>query len=67
MNQAFKEDTEAPESKVDIDINTNVISENHVESIIETIKEAQYFDASSMAPLAPAALVSVSQDVLAGP
>lgn len=33
------------------------IDENDVKEIIESIKEAQYFDASSMAPLTPAALV----------
>lgn len=36
----------------------NTIDENEVKEIIESIKEAQYFDASSMAPLTPAALVS---------
>jgi hypothetical protein len=35
------------------------IDENEVKQIIESIKEAQYFDASSMAPLTPASLVSI--------
>ncbi len=35
------------------------IDENDVKEIIESIKEAQYFDASSMAPLTPASLVSI--------
>jgi 2-hydroxy-dATP diphosphatase / coenzyme A diphosphatase len=34
--------------------------ESEVKEIIESIKEAQYFDASSMAPLTPASLVSIS-------
>ena len=33
--------------------------ESEVKEIIESIKEAQYFDASSMAPLTPASLVSI--------
>ncbi len=35
------------------------IDGNDVKEIIEIIKEAQYFDASSMAPLTPASLVSI--------
>ncbi len=34
------------------------VDEEEVKEIIESIKEAQYFDASSMAPLTPAASVS---------
>jgi methylmalonyl-CoA mutase cobalamin-binding subunit len=33
------------------------LDENEVKKIIESVKEAQYFDASSMAPLTPASLV----------
>ena len=36
------------------------IEENEVREIIEVIKEAQYFDASSMAPLTPASVVGIS-------
>lgn len=36
------------------------IDEKDVKQIIESIKEAEYFDASSMAPLTPASLVSIS-------
>ena len=36
------------------------IDENEVAEIIEGILEAQYFDASSMAPLSPASVVSIS-------
>ena len=42
------------------------IDENEVKDIIESIKEAQYFDAGSMAPLTPAALVSLSYVLLKG-
>lgn len=37
------------------------ISERDVKEIIESIKEAQYFDASSMAPLTPASVVRTHQ------
>jgi hypothetical protein len=48
-------------SEQDINIHhdsLDAIDEYEVKEIIESIKEAQYFDASSMAPLTPAALVS---------
>jgi hypothetical protein len=48
MNDAFR--------KADTHVG---IDENEVKQIIESIKEAQYFDASSMAPLTPASLVSI--------
>ncbi len=41
-----------PDAPIDVD-------ENEVQEIIKSIKEAQYFDASSMAPLSPASVVSV--------
>jgi len=47
---------EAPEQE--LDSNTE-IDEHEVAQIIESIKEAQYFDASSMAPLTPASAVSI--------
>lgn len=34
--------------------------ENEVDQIIQSITEAQYFDANSMAPLTPTARVSLS-------
>ena len=37
------------------------IDERDVKEIIESIKEAQHFDASSMAPLTPASVVSTRQ------
>jgi len=43
----------APGSNIQID-------ENEVAQISESIHEAQYFDASSMAPLTPASLVSIT-------
>jgi hypothetical protein len=49
----------ASESRITID-------ENEVKEITESIHEAQYFDASSMAPLTPAALVSLSYVRLEG-
>lgn len=58
MNGSLKETEAVPESDIKID-------ENEVKEIIESIKEAQYFDASSMAPLTPSAAVSLSY-VLAG-
>jgi len=48
MNDAFR--------KADTHVG---IDENEVEQIIKSIKEAQYFDAGSMAPLTPASLVSI--------
>jgi hypothetical protein len=44
---------EIPESDTRVD-------ENEVEEIVESIQAAQYFDASSMAPLTPSASVSLS-------
>jgi hypothetical protein len=52
MNEALQETDNAPDTHVDID-------ENEVKEIIESIKEAHYFDASSMAPLSPASMVSI--------
>jgi hypothetical protein len=52
VNEAHQEPNNAPESPAGID-------ENEVKEIIESIKEAQYFDASSMAPLTPTSLVSI--------
>jgi len=45
-----------PEQELDSDIE---IDEHEVTQIIESIKEAQYFDASGMAPLTPASVVSI--------
>jgi coenzyme A diphosphatase NUDT7 len=53
MSGSLEETEIAPETNITID-------ENEVKGIIESIKEAQYFDASSMAPLTPAAWVSLS-------
>jgi hypothetical protein len=47
---------DTPEQELDSDIE---IDEHEVTHIIESIKEAQYFDASSMAPLTPASVVSI--------
>ena len=47
---------ETPEQELDSNIE---IDEHEVAQIIESIKEAQYFDASSMAPLSPASVVSI--------
>jgi hypothetical protein len=44
------------EQELDSDIE---IDEHEVTQIIESIKEAQYFDASGMAPLTPASVVSI--------
>jgi len=52
MNEVLSE-TETAESYSEIDA-------KDVNEIISSIKEAQYFDASSMAPLTSAALVSLS-------
>jgi hypothetical protein len=57
MSGSLKETEAAPETDIRID-------ENEVKQIIESIKEAQYFDASSMAPLTPTALVSFSLSFL---
>lgn len=35
------------------------IDENDIKEVIESIQEAQYFDASSMAPLTPASVVRI--------
>lgn len=59
MNGSLEETEAAPVADTEID-------ENEIEQIIESITEAQYFDASSMASLTPAALVSLSYVVLAG-
>jgi hypothetical protein len=59
MSGSIEETEAAPETSITID-------ENEVKEIIESIKEGQYFDASSMACLTPAALVSVSYVFLAG-
>jgi hypothetical protein len=59
MNGSLEETEAAPAANIEID-------ENEVKQIIESITEAQYFDASSMAPLTPAALVSLSYVVLVG-
>ena len=53
MNEPLQEIDAIPET--DITINGNEVKE-----IIQSVKEAQYFDASSMAPLTPAAVVSLS-------
>ncbi|KAK0119063.1 hypothetical protein ONS95_007925 [Cadophora gregata] len=45
-----------PASESDIEIN-----ERDVKEVIESIKEAQYFDASSMAPLTPASLAAIAR------
>lgn len=42
------------DTSAELDLN---IDERDVKEIIESIKEAQYFDASSMAPLTPASVV----------
>jgi hypothetical protein len=47
---------EVPEQELDSNIE---IDEHEVTQIIGSIKEAQYFDASSMAPLTPASVVSI--------
>ncbi len=52
VNEALQEADKVLETHVGID-------ENEVKEIIKSIKEAQYFDASSMAPLTPASLVSI--------
>lgn len=57
MNGSLSEAGKAAESVIKINENEN---ENQVKEIIESIQEAQYFDASSMAPLTPQALVSLS-------
>lgn len=49
--------TLAQETNISTDSN-GIIDEDEVKDIIESIKEAQYFDASSMAPLTPASMVS---------
>jgi len=55
MSEAELEESEiTPNPDIDIDID-----ENEVISIVESIKEAQYFDASSMGPLTPASVVSI--------
>ena len=51
VHEAREEPYDAPNAPVEID-------EIEVKEIIESIKEAQYFDASSMAPLTPTSLVS---------
>jgi hypothetical protein len=46
--------------KADNALDTHVgIDEHEVKEIIQSIKEAQYFDASSMAPLTSTSLVSI--------
>jgi len=52
VNETLQEAERTPDTPSGID-------ENEVKEIIESIKEAQYFDASSMAPLTPASLVSI--------
>ena len=37
-----------------------VIDQDEVAELIESIKESEYFDAKSMAPLSPASVVSLS-------
>jgi hypothetical protein len=53
MSEAGLEDPDTtPNSAIDID-------EDEVKEIVESIKEAEYFDASSMHPLTPASVVSI--------
>ena len=60
MSESRTEAEAAPGTDIRID-------ENEVKDIIESIlQEAQYFDASSMAPLTPTALVSFSLSFLRG-
>ena len=46
------QETSTPDEIIDC------LDETDLREIVESIKEAQYFDANSMAPLTPAALVS---------
>lgn len=49
---ALEQDSEvSPDSDINID-------KKDVKELVESIKEAQYFDANSMAPLTPASIVS---------
>jgi hypothetical protein len=53
MSAAGLEDPDTtPNSAIDID-------EDEVKEIVESIEEAEYFDASSMHPLTPASVVSL--------
>ena len=53
--------SEGIQSETDISPELDIkIHENEVADIFEGILEAQYFDASSMAPLSPASVVSIS-------
>jgi hypothetical protein len=55
MSEPGQEELEtAPDSYIDIDE-----KENEVKEIVESDKEAEYFDASSMSPLTPASMVSI--------
>ena len=48
------------QKSVQSDANDNIeITENEVAELISSIQEAQYFDASSMAPLTPRSLASL--------
>jgi hypothetical protein len=52
MDQALRRDTD------DISFEENSeLNENEVKDLIESVKETQYFDASSMAPLTPTSVV----------
>ena len=59
----MSESLQEADATSEIDI---TIDENEVKEVIESSKEAQYFDASRMAPLTPAALVSLSCVLLEG-
>lgn len=50
--------SEVPLQENEEAVDSPEIDENDVKEIIESIKEAEYFDASSMAPLSPASVVS---------
>lgn len=53
MNEISKDSKLSPESSIQIE-------DNEVAELQQSILEAQYFDASSMAPLSAASIVSTS-------
>lgn len=57
---ALHQETSLSEDYTELIDEKEHIDEEDVKEIVENIKEAQYFNASSMAPLTPTALVSTS-------
>ena len=59
MTEASREN-DATTARVTANSQRPSISEKEADNIIQSLLEANYFDASTMAPLSPASVVSIS-------